>query len=525
MVACRRLLAIFIALTFTAISLQPAFPQGSEADVYVAEAVLAYASKDYEKARRSLQLALQRDPRSVEARYYLGLIDIAQQKYRDALTPLEEAYAMAPDDIAVMYQLGVAYFSLDLYDKAEPLLSRVFVTDPHTANVGYYIGFMRYRQKDYKGALAAFASGASDDPGIKELTRFYAGLSLAILGLPQEAAKELEEAQRVRTVSPLTGPADRLRDTLIAQQEKDRRLHVQLRLGTYYDSNVPTNPSNQADPLGIVPSLRSRRANTLGELVAAQGQYAWWRRDGWESTLVGSYFKTMNNYVPSFNVDNYLGGTGLSYQGTVATLPFQTALQYTFDATMLGGSRFLNRHSVSLSGTLLENSWNLTTLQLRFQAKDFTNLFLVGGGTRAAENRDANNYMIGFTHMFRFMQDRLLVRAGYQYDQDDAKGQDWFYRGHRALSGVQYLLPWGDITVKYDFDIHFRRYPATNLLFAPGGNGQKVTEQNHIFRIEKPLPHNFVVAADYQADLSRANLPYVFSYNRHIVNLSVAWGF
>jgi tetratricopeptide (TPR) repeat protein len=503
-----------------------ALAQKSEADIFVAQAILAYDDKRYDEALKFLLEALVIDSSNVEALYYTGLVYNAQQKPAEAAQALEKAYAQNPTDPAIQYQLGVTFFILQQYDKAEPLLTEVSKTQPQKDNLGYYVGFMRYRHKDYEGAIQAFTKGIATDPDIQQLTRFYAGLALAILGRPAQAASELEEASRIRTVSPLTGPADRLRDTYLAAQEKDRRFHTELRVGAYYDTNVAINPLSSSDPL--VLALRSRRTNTPGQLYAGRAEYAWFRSGPWEGTMSGSIFKTSNNEIPFFNIGNYLGGTGINYRGVVGALPYQISALYNFDYTTLSGSRFLNRHSAVLQGVLVENAGNLTTFQFRLQNKDFSDLFLIGGGGRPEEDRSANNWMVGLTHVFRFAGDKHLIRIGYQYDLEDAKGVDWFYRGHRGLVGFQYTLPWGATRLKYDFDLHYRMYPHPNAVFpttAPGTVKQEVFEQNHIFRVEKPLPYNFTLAADFQATISRANLPFIFNYNRTVSTLSLAWGF
>jgi len=519
-------LGCIIAVLLLALATDRAVGQRSEADVYVAQAILAYDDKRYAEALKLLREALAIDQNNVEAFYYMGLVYNAQQKPVEAAQALEKAYAQNPTDPVVQYQLGVTYFILQRYDKAEPLLTEVFSVHPQKDNLGYYVGFMRYRHKDYEGAVQAFTKGVASDPAIQQLTRFYTGLALAILGRPAQAASELEEASRIRTVAPLIGPADRLRDTMLAAQERERRFHTELRIGAYYDTNVAINPLSGSDAL--VLSLRSRRTNTPGQLYAARADYAWYRAGPWEGTVSGSIFKTSNNEIPFFNIVNALGGTGINYRGLSGSLPYQISMLYSFDYTTLSGSRFLNRHSAVLQGTLVENAGNLTTLQFRLQNKDFSDLFLIGGGSRPEEDRSANNWMMGLTHVFRFSGDRHLIRIGYQYDLEDAKGVDWFYRGHRGLVGLQYTLPWGATKLKYDFDFHYRKYPHPNAIFpttAPNAVRQEVYEQNHIFRVEKPLPHNFTLAADFQATISRANLPFIFNYNRTVSTLSLAWGF
>ena len=119
-----------------------------------------------------------------------------------------------PQDNSIAFQLALAYFAQQQYDRAEPLFERVFKADPTIDGLGYYVGFIRYRKKDYRGALEAFRRGRTTDPQLQQLTKFYTGLSLAVLGLPAQASAEVEQALKLAPGSPLTGflsaPTDQL---------------------------------------------------------------------------------------------------------------------------------------------------------------------------------------------------------------------------------------------------------------------------------------------------------------------------
>src|SRR2546422_11284793 len=65
----------------------------------------------------------------------------------------------------------LAYFARQQYDRAQPLLEAVFKTNPELDGLGYYVGFLRYRAKDYRGALAAFRAGRAGDPEIRSEER------------------------------------------------------------------------------------------------------------------------------------------------------------------------------------------------------------------------------------------------------------------------------------------------------------------------------------------------------------------
>src|SRR2546422_3725717 len=222
---------------------------------YVAQAILDFDEKKYQDAIRNLEEALKREPDHVEALYYMGVVHMALRRPEEAVKYLTRAQAKAPQDTSIAFQLGLAYFALQQYDRAEPLFERVYKPDPTIEGLGYYVGFIRYRKKDYRGALEAFRRGRTTDPQLQQLTRFYTGLSLAVLGLPGQASAEVEQALKLAPGSPLTGPAERLRGTIKTAPQAGPRPRAAVSLGLLYDDNVVVRPSpNSHEPL--VPALR-----------------------------------------------------------------------------------------------------------------------------------------------------------------------------------------------------------------------------------------------------------------------------
>jgi len=545
--------ALVAALLLVALLPESVPAQRAEADVFVAKAIIAYEEKRYEEALAALRQALERDPKHVDALYYTGLVRSAQGRLDLAVEPLEKAYTLDPKDQAVVFQLGVVYFSLGRYEQAQPRLEPLFAANPELENLGYYVGFMRYRNKDYQGALRAFRAGTSTDVNIQQLTRFYTGLALAILGLPERAATEIDEALRLQPASPLTGPAERLRTAVVSAREQERRFHVRAQVGGFFDDNVTVIPDKSDDP--TVQVLRQRKHESPGALAALRGDYAFLRLGSLEATATGSFFTTYNTDIPAFNIKDYLGGLGVSYRGTTGALlpfagdlPYHASLQYTYDLLTLqtpkceGECKFVQRHSVIPIFTLVENANNLTALQLRYQNKDFfreTNI-------PREERRDANNWMAGFVHLFRFEGDKHLIKLGYQWDFDDTKGNNFSYFGNRVLAGGQYTPPWNwlpwqglrkgleGLRLNYDFDVHLRDYRHKNTILpvtAPGTTERFDTEFTHVVGVSLPLPNPVPLAgsslsleANYQRTDARSNLD-VFDFTRNFVSLSLVWAY
>jgi tetratricopeptide (TPR) repeat protein len=512
----------------------PAAAQQSEADVFVAQAILAYDARKYDEALALLKEALALDPKNVEALYYSGLVLMAQQKTEQAVEVLEKARALAPRDLSILFLLGVAHFALERYDQAEGPLTQVFNERPQTEGIGYYVGLIRYRKKDYQGALKAFRAETSKNPNIQQLVRFYSGLTLAILGLPEQAVAEVDAALRLQTGSALTGPAERIRDSLASARDAERRFHADVRVGFLYDSNVAVVPQPSHDP--TAESLRRRKHASPGELAALRLEYAWLRTGPWESSVTYSFFQTYNNRLPDFNVQNHLVAGALSYRAAIGSMPFQVGTQYSWDYLSLGNDDFLQRHTATIFGTLVENQSNLTTVLARFQNKDF----YASIGQLEDEDRDARNWMVGLTHVFRFAQDKHYIRVGYQFDYEKADGRNFSYAGNRFLAGGQYTLPWGSTRLKYDFDLHQRHYLHANTLLPvvnPGTREREDFEQNHVVRVEQVLAANIgpasigcaptapcplTLAAEFQRTVADSNLA-VYSYNRNVWSLTLSW--
>lgn len=227
----------------------------AEADVLVAQAVLAYDDQHYTQALTLLQEALRYEPRHPRALYYTGLTQLALKHPDEAVTALEIARQVEPSDSAVTYQLGVAYFAAGRYDEAAPLLEQAYITDPTSENLGYYVGLGRYRQKNYKEAVEAFKTNQSSDPNVQQLTRFYRGLALGVLGLPEQATLELRQLEATGTNLPFTGQAMQIQQAIAASRRTDeaKRLSLQISVGGFYSDNVAINPRN----LGTTPDAQT----------------------------------------------------------------------------------------------------------------------------------------------------------------------------------------------------------------------------------------------------------------------------
>lgn len=498
-----------------------------QAGVFVDRAVVAYGEKRFDEALKELQEALRLNPESVDALYYQGLVYAALNQTAEAQAALEKARGLRPGDLDVAFQLGVLFFNQQQYEKAEPLLRQVYQTEPTRPNIGYYLGFIEYRKKNYREALAFLRGNVPSDDNFAQLTRFYSGLAMSAMGFPREAQAEIEEALRLQPVSPLTAPAQRFGEILRRAAEREVFFRGDVRLGVFYDTNVPVVPDSSIDVTALTIRQGQRKRKSEGQLASLNLDYTWLKTPEWEGNVSHRFLQTYNDHLTEFNTQSNTPTVGIVRRGSMPSafgdLSYVAGMQLAYDFIMLGNARFSQRWIVNPYLTLLENPWNLTTLQYRFQWKDFAN----DRDVVRKEVRDAKNYMVGPLHFFLFEQGRHFAKMGYQFDVELAEGRNWRYRGHRLLVGGQYTLPWWDVRLRYDLDFHWRFHSKKHSQLPTNATGtvkRSDREPTHLFSVSKDFWTDFTVAVEYLFDDVKSNLA-SFDYNRHVVTTSLTWRF
>jgi tetratricopeptide (TPR) repeat protein len=503
----------------------PAPAQPGSADVYVAEAILAIEDKQWDTALGLLRRALERDPDHVEALYYTGVAHMGKKQPADAVTVLLRARELSPAESSIAYQLGLAYVALEQYDRAAPILEGVFAREPGLESLGYYVGHLRYRAGRFQDALAAFRAGRTGDPAIADLTRLYTGLSLQRLGLSAQAEAELAQVGQLRPASPLTAPAERLRSAISASRRVTRRFRAEVRAGFFYDDNAGVEPDRRSgDP--DVRLLRQGNRETTGELVSLALEYDWLREERWLGTAAFAFVGTHNNALPSFDIQDYAGALRVSRAFSLFGLGAQAGLNYAFDYLVLDDDELVQRHATLAHLTVVESLRHLTSLQARVEVKDYREI----PRSLPGESQDAVNYLAGIVHLVRFAGDRHFVKVGYQFDYEDASGRNYAYHGHRLLAGAQYTLPWRNVRLTYDFDVHDRSYLHAHTLLpstAPRSRERSDREYTHTARIEVPLPwftreQAFFATAEYVGKRADSNLA-LFEYDRNYGAIYFTW--
>lgn len=527
---------LLIALVLLGCTLPVTVPPGAAAQqrstepvgVYIDRGIIEYDDKKYAEALKNFLEALQIDPEHAEVRYFVGIAYLALDQADQAITHLEKARQLDPADLDIAFNLGVAYFTKEEYDRAHAHFLFAHGKEPTRDNLGYYLGFIHFQRKEYDKALAYFQENVSSDVRFQQQNRFYAGLTKHHLGRDEEAARDLEEAVKLRPDAPL-GRTAKLFAEAVAPKAAPRRYRIELRGGVSYDDNASLAPT------GLVLGLRTPRRRSAAEIAMLRLEYDLIKTKDDVDTLTASYqiFSNYYNSLQNLDVINHTWGANYVHRGKLGGLPAWYGAQYSYDYLLLDQVRFLSRHTGTASLTLFENDSNFTLFQYRYQDKDFRSANTLD---LRQESRDGQNHMLGATHIVIFAGGRHFVRLGYQADFDDTDGGDYRYVGHKASFGFQITVPL-NIRFQAGYDFQFRDYPNKNWLastlnqLAEGGSSVQGARFNvmrrdsdHTFTasLSRDFAYGFNASLEFFKERNSSTFS-LFDFDRNVVTFSIGW--
>lgn len=157
------------------------------AEVHANLGSIYYQVREDEKAKASLNRALQLNPRIGAApHFFLGVIAVRQQEHVEAIRHLETAEALDPSNGTVAYYLGEAYFASRQYSDAVATLQEVIGHSDFRADAFYYLS----------KAYGALSSATMDRLSAEHPRSFHVELARAHYHEGRKEWKEAEAAYR-----------------------------------------------------------------------------------------------------------------------------------------------------------------------------------------------------------------------------------------------------------------------------------------------------------------------------------------
>jgi tetratricopeptide (TPR) repeat protein len=156
-----------------------------------------YKTRDYARARPSLERFVRVRPEDMAARGLLGNTYFKLKAYREALAEFAAVRAREPDNLGVQVNIGNAHYRLGDYERAVATLEAVLEKDPDRASVFFNLAQSYFKLERYEDALKQYRRFLETKPRSFN-GHYFAGSALMALGRDQLAIESLETAATLK---------------------------------------------------------------------------------------------------------------------------------------------------------------------------------------------------------------------------------------------------------------------------------------------------------------------------------------
>ena len=160
------------------------------------ETKAAERQKALDTAKEKFQKAVDLKSDYAPARFQLAMIDVRENKIKDAIAKLEETKVIAPSDTGLAFQLGVIYRADNQLDKARAEFERAVVLDPNYSNARYFLGLLYDDNNEKQRAIEQFEKVAELNPDNDQVKKILENLRAgekALKGVVQAEQPPIQE--------------------------------------------------------------------------------------------------------------------------------------------------------------------------------------------------------------------------------------------------------------------------------------------------------------------------------------------
>jgi len=404
----------------------------------VSQGIAEYKDESFEEAAASLEKAHSQQPDNYEAIFYLGMSYMQMLEFEKARTYLEKASAMQPEDAKLGVYLGEAFYNLHDYKSAENALTTAIASGGASARAHYFLGMTRYAMGNYPLAVESFDHAMQMDEAMKVKALYLMAMAHRNMGDQEASAREFKQVKQLAPDSFEASQSDAmLRQSLAALSN----FHINVSLSEQYDSNVVLAPASSGSGVTVT---RSRDYVSTAALNAVYNR----RLDndlGFSATY--GFSQSLHRQITFYDVQAH----HLEFTPYLNLGADQAFLRLSGDAVGVDYRRYMGGFGL-MPGYVHDFGDNQKgTALLAYQRKVFFPFAKDGDALSlaAAENRDANNYLIGYTYTWNAPQKGMPLKhalqtegssltASYMFDVEKAGGSNWSYFGHHGTLAFAY---------------------------------------------------------------------------------------
>lgn len=502
----RRWLAPFVLLW----ALAPAAQASVQSELAFHRGVIAYGEERYDEAANHFGLVLAEDPEDTTALQYMALISEATDDPGAALGYYDRALAVDPDDTEILLSRGTLLLETGQIAEAQQAFARVIELEPDNARAQLLAGMASYRAGDHEAAKPYLEKAADLDPTLRDESRYYSGLSEAMIGNMQAAAAAFNDAATQSPLSPLGQSAQNFQQRIEQPDQPPRPWQASFATGVEVDSN----PRLIGDSTVGTPIPRDRE--TDGRVVLRPSASYRFYEDGPASVTAGydGYLSVhFSQTLPNLWTHNaWLAG---SYD----LGPVRLGLRGDYAFTMIDTVDPL-RHlfRINPSALIQHDDWGATLLYYQFYYEDWEK-----PPNPDVLDRDAFGHAPGLSQFFFLPEPFTYVRIGLRGIFLDTDGTEFEHDGVEVQFGAGYDFDHG-ISLGWLYEYEFRSYDNPSTFSGPPM--YKRTDDQHQLTAElsKMLTAHWKLSAGTQFTWNESNVPF-YDIDRYVGGVYLTYYF
>jgi len=469
---------------------------GSAAASELLRGQAALGEGDTAGAEDALRAAVEADPESASALYYLGIALAKQGKHAQSVDAFERALAIDPDHPRARLFLGIGLYHLDRHRDARVALERAVQDDPEDASARLFSGLNAQALGRHDDAIVQLERAAAADPALAQLALYNVGIAHWKEGRSSQATEALDRAVAADPDSEVAADAIELRDTIAHGRPTPRRWSLSGSAGTEYDSNVVAPDvdllSGDFDVTGIF--------DVSASLQVVRTEHA-------DVTLGYDFFQSLHRNESDFDLQSHGASVGASREfGWL-----DVGAQYQFAYAMLDWNELFLMHGARPDFGIAPVPWWYTEFSYQFWQKDF-----------AQSARDARHHGAGVDQYFFFADQQAYLRLAYRAATEDARGAEFDFFGHFAEADLHLPLPFFGAT---EMDLGYA-YTIRDYRNVTPSIGEKRADRRHHaeFGLTRRFAEVLLARIEYEFALADSNLP-AADYTQHIARVKLGFDF
>jgi len=499
-------LSIFILLTLSLA--QFAYP---EDDKYLTEdikkGIYQFRQENYDEAIQTFKAARAEQPENPLAAYYLGLTYKRTENYVESRKELEASLNMTPKIKGALIELIDVLYRLNELEEAKKWIKTAEDEGIRPAQAAFLKGLTLLKDGDYQGAVESFKNSKGLDPELSVSADYQIGIAYLRQRNFADAKEIFKGIVHLDPNADIAAYASRYVDALERKTELERPLHLYLRSGFEYDTNVVLKPADTNLVTNIADQKDTRETWDL------KGDYTF-KTPCQELTVKAGYgfHYSLENNLKAYDIigNMFFAEPRFSYEKAMVSFPASVS-QY-----IIGGKNYLASVAAGNVDNFLIADSQMAQVGGYYKYNDYLR------PPFGDEDRTGNE-LIGTAGWFLFFMDNEgFINLRYTANKNWAEGNNWEYWGNRFGLGI--LTPIFN-QKKFKFgvngEIFLQNFDNVHSVFLK-------KRRDEVYSVSTLLSYEFYKNTELQVQYSyvndRSNIS-LYKYDRSIVTGAVEYRF